>query len=567
MIKFNLVRWMNLLSTGNIFTEVSLDKSRTTLIIGSNGAGKSTILDALTFVLFNKPFRKVVKGLLINSVTNKNLLVEVVFEKGGTTWLVRRGSKPNIFEIYRDGKLVDQNSENRDYQSYLENTVLGMNQKAFTQIVILGAASFVPFMQLTVPVRREVTEEFMDIQVFSDMNTLLKTKVSANRDRISKVSNALDIVNAKIQVTESLEEKRKIGNADLIKAKNDQVSEIALHAEKIIDRMEDERTDLSDFNFLVKDTNALENRKRALENEIIEIEQNLKSRQKIVSFLSTHDNCPTCKQTIDLKFKNEQLENDETQIAFLIHHGKDRKEQIAEIDIILGQQKELQSVISGIKQTIIDFERELSSLQYTVERISNEIAELEKPVIVPDLEALHQQRDVISSQLEGAMEDAKVINAAARLLKDDGIKSVIIKQYIPVLNSLINKYLAQMDFFVDFQINEAFEETIKSRFRDEFSYESFSEGEKMRIDLAILFAWREVAKLRNSAATNLLIFDEVLDSSLDPSGVEEFIRIIKTMTADENIFVISHRGDTIGDKFDDVLKFSRVRGFSHMEVV
>jgi DNA repair exonuclease SbcCD ATPase subunit len=566
MILFKTIRWQNLLSTGNVFTEIRLDGHRTTLIIGTNGSGKSTILDAITFVLFNKPFRKVNKGQLINSITGKNLLVEIEFEKGGSQWLVTRGSKPNLFEIYKDEKLIDQNSENKDYQGYLE-TVLGMNQKAFSQVVILGAASFIPFMQLTVPARREVIEDLLDIQVFSDMNILLKKRISINDSAMITANHAVMMVQTKITMAEEFNKKQMEGNQSLIDGKKQKIEVLTDAALQLIDKVEEEQTTMESIKLDNSQVEFLSSRKRELENDLLLWQQDIKGREKIVSFLNNHDTCPTCKQGIATDFKLNELSDHETNIAMLADRGINSKKQILEIEKHLNEIFEINKTIKKHEALIIEYNREIGWYRQQVESTTSEIEALEKSNArtLTDIEPLHFELKDKLSVVEVRNEHTKVLDAAAILLKDGGIKSVIIKQYIPVINSMINRYLVSMDFFVDFQINEAFEETIKSRFRDEFSYESFSEGEKMRIDLAVLFAWRMVAKMRNSAATNLLIFDEVLDSSLDQYGIDEFIKIIMSLTDQENIFIISHRGDSIGDKFENVLRFKKVRGYSQLE--
>lgn len=566
MITFNVIRWQNMLSTGNVFTEVRLDGSRTTLIIGINGAGKSTILDALTFVLFNKPFRKVNKGQLINSITNKNLMVEVEFAKGNNQWLVRRGSKPNVFEIHKDGVLVDQNSENKDYQAYLEN-VLGMNQKAFSQVVILGAASFIPFMQLTVPARREVIEDLLDIQIFSDMNVLLKARVSANKDAVIASDHALMMANTKLAMAEEFNRKQADGKGKIIDAHQAKIDELTQSALETIAKLEDEQAKLENIKVDTSQVETLNARKRELEDQILTWKNDIRVREKTVLFLNNHDSCPTCHQDIESTFKASELNEHETTIAMNIEKGRTYTRQVEEIDKRLNEIFEIGKVVKKHEALITEYEREIKWYQQQAVAMVLEVDKMKNDnTSATDIGPLEMELKDKLSVVEVRKEHTKVLDAAATLLKDGGIKSVIIKQYIPVINSLINKYLASMDFFVDFQINEAFEETIKSRFRDEFSYESFSEGEKMRIDLAVLFAWRTVAKMRNSAASNLLIFDEVLDSSLDQNGVDEFMQIIMSLLDHENIFVISHRGDAIGDKFDSVLKFKKVNGFSQLEM-
>lgn len=563
MINFDRIRWKNLLSTGNDFIEVVFNKAKTSLIVGTNGAGKSTILDAIMFCLYNRPFRRVNKGQLINSITGKNLLVEIEFDKGGFHWMVRRGSKPNIFEIIKDGVLVDQNSENRDYQQYLE-TVLGMNQKAFSQIVILGAASFIPFMQLTVPARREVIEDLLDIQVFSEMNVLLKTRVSRNNYLLNEIGNAVEIAKTKIEMTEEFNRKQLEGKEDIIEDKQTKIEELSDAALDVIKKLEAAQTNLDSFtSTLVK---VDETKKRKMEDELLTIRQEKAALGKVVHFLESHDECPTCKQVIDETFKLGNKQSYDKHVAKSLPHETDLKQMIEELAKQQNDSFEVQKNIKHVEAEIIEFNREVVWYQKQVESLMAEIDQLQQSnkKEITDTTNMKEQFEKMQSELDGIQRQSEVLSSAGLLLKDGGIKSVIIKQYVPIINELINRYLSSMDFFVDFQINESFEETIKSRFRDEFSYESFSEGEKMRIDLAVLFAWRTVAKMRNSASTNLLIFDEVLDSSLDQYGIDEFLRIIQSLTEQENIFIISHRGDAIGDKFDRVLKFNKVKSFTQL---
>jgi DNA repair exonuclease SbcCD ATPase subunit len=566
LIKFKTIRWKNLLSTGNVFTEVRLDDYRTTLIIGINGSGKSTILDALMFVLFNKPFRKVNKGQLINSISGKMLVVEIEFEKGDVKYMVRRGSKPNIFEIYKNGTLVDQSSENKDYQAYLEGPVLGMSQKAFAQVVILGAASFIPFMQLTPAARREVIEDILDIQIFSDMNVLLKARISDNNKLLSEANHNVQMALTKLDMAREVNAKQAAGNQSQIDDQNKKIEEISSAALELVELMEGAQRTLDEIKVDSKEVERLSKNKREMEDELLGFKKELVAHQKSVDFYQKHDECPTCKQEINDILKALTLRENEEAIAVLVEKGKKWTKDIAKLEEKLNVMFELTKTIKKQESLIAEYEREIGWYQQQVETCMTTIADLEKAgnKQMIEIEPLEMELKDKQSALEVRKEHTKVLDAAYILLKDGGIKSVIIKQYIPVINSLINKYLTQMDFYVDFQINETFEETIKSRHRDEFSYESFSEGEKMRIDLAILFAWRTVSRMRNSAATNLLIFDEVLDSSLDLAGIDEFIRIILTVFDQENIFIISHRGESIGDKFNNVLRFTKVQGYSKM---
>lgn len=563
MINFKFIRWQNLLSTGNVFTEVRLDSHRTTLIIGTNGSGKSTILDALVFALFNKPFRKVKKGQLINSITGKNLLVEVEFERAGVIWMVRRGSKPNIFEILKDGVLVSQSAENKDYQGYLES-IMGMNQKAFSQIVILGAASFIPFMQLTVPDRREVIEDFLDIQVFSDMNVLLRSRLSENNSEFNAANRAVHEAQTKLEMTKEFNRKQTEGNQSLIAAKEKKIEELGQAGLTIIEHIEMTQAKIDTVVFSPENLKRLNEGMRLTENELSLLEYTMKLKQQAVEFLQRNDTCPTCHQT--LADKENHIRDHEIEIAKCSANGLGLRTALKNLNAAITTETETAKLLEKFKAMIVEDNREIDMFQRQAIGLLSEIEEMKSANKKTLTDTTSLEKDVKDklSTLEVRQEITKVMDAAHTLLKDNGIKAVIIRQYIPIINSLINKYLAQMDFFVDFQINETFEETIKSRFRDEFSYESFSEGEKMRIDLAILFAWRTVAKMRNSTATNLLIFDEVLDSSLDQYGIDEFIRIIQSLTDQENIFIISHRGDAIGDKFDNVLRFNKVQGYSKL---
>lgn len=512
-------------------------------------------------MLFNRPFRKVNKGQLINSITGKNLLVEIEFEKGGIQWLVRRGSKPNIFEIHRDGTLIDQNAESKDYQGYLE-TVLGMNQKAFSQVVILGSASFVPFMQLTVPARREVIEDLLDIQIFSQMNILLKSKVSLNKDALFEATKNVEMIQHKFGVFEQLNQDLMNNRQEEIDGKKNKIDELTKVALQTIEKAEAEQSMLDDIRIDTSLIQKLNQEKREAEDEIMVFKQDSKASERIALFLNDHDTCPTCKQDIDADFKSSEMIKHLDNVASLASTMSDLKKKVADIEAELNEIFEIEKTSKKHQALLDEYTREIGWYQQQVMLLTEEIAEIANRKTPTDLEPLRMELKDKQSALEVRNEHTKVLDCAATLLKDSGIKAVIIKQYIPVINKLINKYLAQMDFFVDFQINEAFEETIKSRFRDEFSYESFSEGEKARIDLSILLTWREIGRMRNSCSTNILILDEVFDGSLDIDGIENLSKIMNIFK-DTNIIVISHKEDFI-DRFDQTIKFVKDRGYSKM---
>lgn len=570
MIIFRTIRWRNFLSTGNSFTEVDFTKHKTTLIVGENGAGKSTILDALCFALYGKPFRKINKPQLINSINGKGLEVELEFTIGKREYKIRRGMKPGLFEIYQDGNVINQNAESRDYQEMFEKNILKLSYKSFSQIVILGSASFVPFMQLSAQNRREVIEDLLDIQIFSTMNTLLKSKLSNNRDSLMLSEASIKSTAEKIELIKKHINELKQNNEELIQQKelqisniNDQISDASKTSDNIQTEIDALELSIDDQPKIKKKLEKITELSRQIDNRIDKI-------RKETEFFEHHTDCPTCKQGIDDEHRNHIIEKD--------------KEQLAEIET--GKSKlsdELQSVtdrlavISSINEDISSKYKSLNNLSIQIRtwmQFINDIqAEIDKlnntnTLIESNNDELKGLKDELKNLIEKREElktEKQLLDVANVLLKDSGIKTKIIKQYVPIMNKLINKYLASMDFFVNFELNESFEETIKSRFRDEFSYESFSEGEKSRIDLALLFTWRAVAKLRNSASTNLLILDEVFDSSMDVQGSDELMKILHNLASDANIFVISHKTDQLVDKFSHVLRFAKHKNFSRLE--
>lgn len=569
MIYFKSIRWKNFLSTGNAFTEILFDKHKTTLIVGENGAGKSTILDALCFGLYGKPFRKINKNQLINTINEKGTVVELEFNVGRKAYKVIRGIKPNAFEIYADDQLIDQNSDAKEYQDMLEKQILKLNHKSFLQIVILGSASFVPFMQLPSAHRREIVEDLLDIQIFSTMNSLLKDKIAVNRIYAADVDFKVKSTADKIEMHKKHIESLKQNNDDLIQQKREQLETLNTDIEKANHDVSNINDDIEKLTAAISDESKVRSKLEKIQDISRKVDNKLDKIVKEINFFDTHDDCPTCRQGIAHEHKNEILERSKAQ-ALEIEEGK------TQINDELERINERLLEITNITSSITTKSKEVSELLVQIRTWSSFVKSINKEItdlgnntkqIDANNEEIKQLKEALRtaiSEKEELSKDKHVYDIASALLKDSGIKTKIIKQYIPVINKLINKYLAAMDFFVSFELNENFEETIKSRFRDEFTYDSFSEGEKMRIDLALLFAWRAVAKLRNSVSTNLLIMDEVFDSSLDSAGTDEFLKILATLTSDTNTFIISHKGDQLFDKFEHVIRFEKHKNFSRI---
>jgi DNA repair exonuclease SbcCD ATPase subunit len=537
--------------------------------VGENGAGKSTILDALSFALYNKPFRKVNKPQLLNSINKKDLIVELEFDIGSSMYKIIRGLKPNIFEMYSNGKLLSQDAASRDYQEVLEKQILKLNHKSFCQVVVLGSASFVPFMQLTAASRREVIEDLLDIQIFSTMNSLLKEKINTNNSTIMEVEYQYDLTSEKIKMQHEHIIALQKNNEEQIEKYRQELKQITdrIDAEKIqVDDTEQQILALSQQVEDQEQVNSKQNKLQVLEGQL---NDKLAKLEKEINFFNSHDNCPTCKQGIDDTFKCETVSTKQNQFQ----ETTDGIDQIRkEIQKIQKRIAEIASVLSQISTSNIQKITHLNNITGLVQqckKIAKDISELQTKsddFIIND-DRMKELELLIDQQVEqksDLLKDKEAYTIASVILKDNGIKARIIKQYIPVINKLINKYLSAMDFFVQFELNENFDETIKSRFRDEFSYASFSEGEKMRINLAILFTWRAIAKLRNSASTNLLIMDEVLDGSLDSNGTDEFLKILNNLTQDTNTFIISHKVDQLVDKFSNVIKFAKIKNFSQV---
>jgi len=569
MITFETIRWKNFLSTGDQWTEIDFCESPSTLIVGSNGAGKSTMLDALCFALFNKPFRKINRGQLVNSINEKGLKVEVCFSIGKDEYRVFRGAKPNLFEVYKNNKMVDQDAAAKDTQKYLEQSVLKLNYKSFTQVVILGSSTFVPFMQLGASVRREVIEDLLDIQIFSNMNSLLKDRVRSAQSQSNDCGHMLRLTKEKLESQQKLldslkevnhnrqEEKRKRYNKN-----SKSIEEVKSNHIKLQDEILVLQEEVGDVEVQRKFVRKLRQGQADKKSELKLIANNLK-------FFKSHDVCPTCTQNISSAFKTDQVDTLTDSGKVLATEIESFTQDISEAVNVITKIEETSAKLYEVRSDATAQEREVVRLEMENLEISKQILELQQstPNIDQEKETLqgylaeYKTTEKDCAEVSQKLDEFQVVSS---LLKDSGIKSQIIKKYVPIFNQLINKYLQSMEFFVNFTLDEEFNEVIKSRFRDEFSYASFSEGEKQKIDLALLFTWREVARMKNSVATNLLILDEVFDSSLDSSGTGELLQILKSLGDGTNVFVISHKGDILVDKFLRTLKFEKVNDFSKM---
>ena len=568
MIRFKKIRWKNLLSTGNQWTEIDFERSNTTLIIGGNGAGKSTVLDALTFSLFNKPFRKITKGQLVNTVNEKGSLVEIEFDVGTREYKVVRGIKPNTFEIWVDGVMLNQNAAAADQQKYLENNILKLNYKSFTQIVVLGSSSFVPFMQLSNTHRREVIEDLLDIKIFSAMNGVVKDKLRKSRESIKVLELKKESLSDKVEMQKSFMGKLESKGRDDIQSNRDKIkilgTEIDTHIEHnglkevaVAELMEEQSTVIGAGDKLVK-----------LNNLKGKITQKVSTITKEHKFFTGNTVCPTCTQSIEESFRLNK-------IADVQNKSKDLKEGLKELEETIKSEedrerqftqlsKEITKLTHGISQNntrISGLQRQIGDLESEIQRLTDQLAnrntEHEK------LAKLSEQLNTTFESLGEEKDDIQYKDYVYNLLRDGGVKRKIIKKYLPLINKQVNRYLQMMDFYINFTLDEEFNEKVQSPIHEDFCYASFSEGEKMRIDLALLFTWREVAAYKNSTNTNLLIMDEVFDSSLDGSGTDEFLKIIRFVVKNANIFVISHK-ESLLEKFESVIQFEKIKGFSRI---
>lgn len=568
MIIFHNVRYKNLLSSGNYWTEIRLDNNQNTLIIGDNGAGKSTVLDAICFVLFGKAFRNINKGQLVNSINQKDCLVEVEFTTNGKFYKVIRGIKPNVFQIFQDNILLNQEAAMKDYQEILEKSILKFNYKSFTQVVILGSASFVPFMQLSASDRRLIIEDLLDIHIFSTMNTIIKDKISNNKDLLANKKSSLELLKQKYELHEQhlvslkFDNQKKIDDCqNEIDSSNDSITVLLGEIEtltKVAEKLQKTIDDKTETETTIKKLTKVEST----------VETKLSKHKHDILFFQNNDDCPTCRQIIDDTFKINEIQKIQSEITEMESGLLKLEEKINEeqnkLNIISERQRQLQKVqvkIASNNTAINETNKYITKLRKQIDEFSKSNGNQQiDDSILHDLEI---DIDDLESQLKKLIDEKTYYDAASTLLKDNGIKTKIIKQYLPIINKLVNKYLTELDFFVNFNLDESFKETIKSRHRDEFTYNNFSEGEKQKIDMGLMLSWRAVAKLKNSTNTNLLFLDEIFDSSLDANGTEYLMNILH-MLEDVNLFVISHKGDILHDKFNNVIKFNKVKNFSRM---
>ena len=569
MILFESIRWKNFLSTGDQWTEIDLQSHNSTLIVGTNGAGKSTLLDALCFALFNKPFRKINKPQLVNSINEKELKVEVRFSIGKDEYRVFRGVKPNVFELYKNNKLVDQDAAAKDTQRYLEQSVLKLNFKSFTQVVILGSSTFVPFMQLPAHHRREVIEDLLDINIFSSMNSLLKDRIRLAQSQSSDCGHMLRLTKEKVDSQQKLIDSLKEVNQNRQEEKQEKYNK---NTDRIKELQQQHRLKKEEILCLEEQMGDIEPQKkfvRKLRQSQSDKKSELKLIAKDLKFFKDNHSCPTCTQEISKDFKEDQIKTLTKWGKNLAVEIEGFTKDISEAVEVVTKMEETSAKLYEVRSDTTAFEREIVRVEMENLQIVKEINELQQST--PNID---QEKEVLQgyeSEYNSTEKDCAAVSqqldefqVVGSLLKDSGIKSQIIKKYVPVFNQLINKYLQSMDFFVNFTLDEEFNEVIKSRFRDEFSYASFSEGEKQKIDLALLFTWREVARMKNSVATNLLILDEVFDSSLDSSATAELLQILRSLGHETNVFVISHKGEILVDKFLRTIKFEKINDFSKM---
>jgi DNA repair exonuclease SbcCD ATPase subunit len=569
MITFKKIRYKNFLSTGNTPIEIDLHKSNTTLIVGSNGSGKSTLLDALCFVLFNRPFRIIKKEQMINTVNNGDCEIVVEFDVGTKQYKIIRGIKPNIFEIYQNGQLINQDASNIDYQKYLENNIMRLNYRSFLQVVLLGSSSYEPFMKMKPRYRREVVEEILDIRVFGLMDLILRPQQTELTKNVTELRHKCDLIESKYET--ELKHYKAISDLNLndLDGKKKTLEKNGEASYQYHKKIEELNIELESYQDKVKYKDKEQAKLNKLSKLEAKIEQNLSTHKKNLEFFQENDNCPTCTQPLEAEFRGEKIAYEKGKLVTLNDGMKKLMEEIA-------KQEELITAMEKMSNKMYELNVDVSKLQTSIDEInkySNNIHEEIKALenkqtdgkeIEKHLEQLKIDLENTKVERDKIIEQKGYVDILREILNDKGAKAQIIRKYVPIMNTLINQYLQAMDFFISFHLDEEFNETVKSRFRDTFNYNNFSEGEKMRIDLALLFTWRQIAKMKNSVNTNLLVLDEIFDSSLDGQGTDDFFKIIKTMTK-ENIFIISHKGDILFDKFTNIVRFEKYKNFTRLQ--
>jgi len=571
VIIFDNLTWKNFLSTGNTPISVNLREAPTTLIIGSNGSGKSTLLDALCFALFNKPFRIIKKDQMVNTINNADTLVEVYFSIGPKKYKVRRGIKPNIFEIYQDGILLNQDASSIDYQKYLEQNIMKLNYRSFCQVVILGSSSYEPFMKMRASYRRDVIEEILDIKVFASMNLLLRSKQQDLTKEITTLRHQVDLIENKVDLQEKHYNELQGRDTDAISKKKEDIEKAQEHKRDYMLRISSLNEEITKNKLKLEGTEETKSKFLQLQKLESKIDTNLKTHKKALKFFEENTNCPVCTQELEPGFKQEKVNEEKAAVDKLNEGYKKLLTEITNTEEKILNIDKVSETIRTIETNVAKLNTSVDELKRHSDRIQNEIDLLS----VEDASGLNIKEEIVRLKQElvktkedrdKVIDEKKYVDVLRQIVDDSGARAQIIKKYIPVMNTLINQYLQSMDFFISFHLDEEFKETVKSRHMDSFNYNNFSEGEKMRIDLSLLFTWRSIAKMKNSVNTNLLILDEIFDSSLDGQGTDDFFKIIKTLTK-ENIFIISHKGDIMFDKFTNIIKFEKYQNFTRLENV
>ena len=568
MVIFHKITWRNFLSTGNTPIEINLRESPTTLIIGKNGSGKSTILDALCFALFNKPYRIIKKDQMINTINNADSIVEVYFSIGPKAYKVRRGIKPNIFEIYQDGELINQNASGVDYQKYLETNILKLNYRSFCQVVILGSSSYEPFMKMRASYRRDVIEEILDIKVFASMNLLLRSKQQELTKDITTLRHSVDLIENKVNLQEQHYNELSKRDTDQIDVKQKDITKAQNDKRDYMFRIESLNKEITQNQLQIADKTKVSAKMTQLQKLEAKIDQNLKTHKKALKFFEENKNCPTCTQDIKEEFRQDKIDEERRAVVKLQDGYKQLLSEITKQEEKISNFDKVSERIRSIETNVAKLNTSIDELKRYSDRLEDEIEKLR----IEDTSGLNIKEEIVRLKQElvktkqdrdNVVDEKKYIDVLRQIVDDSGARAQIIKKYLPVMNKLINQYLQSMDFFVSFHLDEEFKETVRSRHMDTFNYNNFSEGEKMRIDLSLLFTWRSIAKMKNSVNTNLLILDEIFDSSLDGQGTDDFFKIVKTLTK-ENIYIISHKGDIMFDKFTNIIKFEKYQNFTRI---